>query len=99
MDVIYRPKTGFGAPLRRWMRNELRPLLGDLLSSDSLTRRGIFDADAVHRLMRRNERGEEDAAYTLLSLMSIEIWCRTFIDRPLAACPPEAMAAQAGNLM
>ena len=26
MDVIYRPKTGFGAPLRRWMRGELRPL-------------------------------------------------------------------------
>jgi asparagine synthase (glutamine-hydrolysing) len=98
MDVIYRPKTGFGAPLRRWMRGELRPLLGDLLSSDSVTRRGIFDAAAVHRFMRRNELGEEGAAYTLLSLMSIEIWCRKFIDgSPVAANPPEAVAAEAGN--
>src|SRR5712671_1577530 len=23
-DVIYRPKTGFGAPLRRWIRNEMK---------------------------------------------------------------------------
>jgi asparagine synthase (glutamine-hydrolysing) len=99
-DVIYRPKTGFGAPLRRWVRGELRPLLGDLLSSDSLTRRGIFDAGAVHQLIQRNERGEEDAAYTLLSLMSIEIWCRTFVDGSLAAAsPPEAVGAHAGNRM
>ena len=78
-DVIYRPKTGFGAPLRRWMRGALRPLLADMLSTESLTRRGIFDAAAVHRLIDRNERGEIDAAYTLLSVMSIEIWCRKFI--------------------
>jgi len=99
MDVIYRPKTGFGAPLRRWMRGELRPLLGDLLSSDSLTRRGIFDADAVHQLIRRNEEGKEDVAYTLLSLMSIEIWCRTFIDGPPAGSPPVATPARAESLI
>ena len=23
-EIIYRPKTGFGAPLRRWIRNDLR---------------------------------------------------------------------------
>ena len=39
-DVIYRPKTGFGAPLRRWLRHELRPLVDDVLSAESLTRRG-----------------------------------------------------------
>ena len=27
-DIIYRPKTGFGAPLRRWMRVELKDLFG-----------------------------------------------------------------------
>jgi len=79
-DVIYRPKTGFGAPLRRWMRNELRPLLGDLLSADSLKRRGLFEPAAVQRLIARNDCGKVDAAYTLLSLLSIEIWCRAYLD-------------------
>ena len=81
-DVIYRPKSGFGAPLRRWMRGELRPLLGELLSADSLRRRGFFEPSAVHRLIQRNDSGEVDGAYTLLSLLSIEIWCRRFIDGP-----------------
>jgi asparagine synthase (glutamine-hydrolysing) len=92
MDIIYRPKTGFGGPLRRWMRGELRPLVADVLSHESLTRRGIFDPTAVHRLIQRNERGTIDAAYTLLSLMSVEIWCRKFIDAPPWADSPKVPA-------
>jgi asparagine synthase (glutamine-hydrolysing) len=79
-DIIHRPKTGFGAPLRRWMQGGLRPLMADLLSAQSLAARGLFEPAAVERLAQRNARGEVDAAYTLLSLMSIEIWCRKFLD-------------------
>ena len=79
-DVIYRPKSGFGAPLRRWMRHELRELLGDVLSTDSLKRRGLFEPSAVQRLIAANDAGTVDAAYTLLSLLCIEIWCRRFVD-------------------
>jgi asparagine synthase (glutamine-hydrolysing) len=80
-DLIYRPKTGFGAPLRRWMRVELRELLGDLLSSQSLEQRGLFEPRAVQQLIAMNDTGKIDASYTLLSLLCIEIWCREFIDR------------------
>ncbi|MDQ2668596.1 MAG: asparagine synthase C-terminal domain-containing protein, partial [Gemmatimonadota bacterium] len=80
-DVIYRPKSGFGAPLRQWMRNELRPLMSDVLSPDSLRRRGLFEPAAVQDLMAQNHTGKADAAYTLLSLMNIEIWCRTYVDQ------------------
>jgi asparagine synthase (glutamine-hydrolysing) len=79
-DVIYRPKSGFGAPLRRWMLHELRPLLADLLGPDSLRRRGLFDPTAVQALIDANHAGRIDANYTLLSLLSIEMWCRRFID-------------------
>ena len=80
-DIIYRPKTGFGAPLRHWMRKELRPLLGDLLSVAALKRRGLFDPMAVQRLIVANDAGKVDASYTLLSLLCMEIWCRSFLDR------------------
>ena len=81
-EVIYRPKTGFGAPLRRWMRDDLRSILGDVLSLDSLRRRGLFDPSAVQNLIAANDLGKVDAGYTLLSLMCIEIWCRKYIDMP-----------------
>ncbi len=79
-EVIYRPKTGFGAPLRRWMRFDLRELLGDLLSTASLKRRGLFEPSAVQRLIATNDAGKIDASYILLSLLCIEIWCRRYID-------------------
>lgn len=82
-DVIYRPKTGFGAPLRRWMRQELRELLGDLLSEESLMRRGLFDPVKVQRMIAANDAGRIDASYTLLSLLCIEIWCRRFVDQQI----------------
>lgn len=81
-DAIYRKKSGFGAPLRRWMRFELRELLCDVLSEASLLKRGIFEPLAVQRLIAANDAGDVDASYTLLSLLSIEIWCRHFIDTP-----------------
>ena len=79
-EVIYRPKSGFGAPLRRWMRFELRELLGDVLGEASLRRRGLFEPVAVQRLIAANDFGRVDAGYTLLSLLCIELWCRRFLD-------------------
>lgn len=79
-EVIYRPKTGFGAPLRHWLRHELRELVDDMLSADTLLRRGLFDPKAVANLIADDRAGRVDAAYTILGLMCIEIWCRKFMD-------------------
>jgi asparagine synthase (glutamine-hydrolysing) len=79
-DVIYRPKSGFGAPLRRWLREELRDQVEDTLSSKSLARRNLFDASAVRRLVDLDRAGRIDGAYTIFALMSMELWCRRFID-------------------
>ncbi|HEX6588859.1 MAG TPA: asparagine synthase (glutamine-hydrolyzing) [Longimicrobiales bacterium] len=87
-DVIYRSKSGFGAPLRRWMRHELRELVADLLGEESLRRRGLFEPVAVQRMIEDNRSGRVDASYTLLSLLCIEIWCRNFIDRRVPSTPP-----------
>ena len=80
-SVIYRPKTGFGVPLRRWLKDDLRALLGDLLSVDSIKKRGIFSPISVQKLISDNDNGKIDASYTILSLLCIEIWCRAYIDK------------------
>tara|TARA_B110000008_G_C16970330_1_gene563664 strand:+ start:507 stop:2399 length:1893 start_codon:yes stop_codon:yes gene_type:complete len=80
-SIIYRPKTGFGVPLRRWINKELNELLRDLLSSASIKNRGIFSAQSVEKLLMDNHSGKIDASYTILSLLCIEIWCRAYIDK------------------
>jgi asparagine synthase (glutamine-hydrolysing) len=79
-DVIYRPKTGFGVPLRAWLRGPLKAMTRDLLSTATLRARCLFDPVAVSQLLAENEMGKADHAYTILSLMSIELWCRAFVD-------------------
>jgi asparagine synthase (glutamine-hydrolysing) len=80
-DVIYRAKSGFGVPLRRWLRQELRLMVEDTLNESSLRRRGIFEPVAVRRLIELDAEGRLDGSYTIFALMCIELWFRHFIDR------------------
>ena len=80
-DIIYRSKSGFGAPVRKWMRNDLREMIGEYLSVKSIENRGFFNAKSVQALISRNDSGQVDASYTILSLLCLEIWCRQFIDQ------------------
>lgn len=79
-EIIYRPKTGFGAPVRQWLRGPWKPLVLELLSESSLRNRGLYDFNAVQQLIRLDEQGKVDGTYTLLSLLCIELWCRQFVD-------------------
>jgi len=87
-EIIYRPKTGFGAPLRNWLTCELSDYVADLLGHRSLSARGLFDSERVRRLVKSNKEGRIDASYTIFSLMCIEIWCRQHLDlAPIVANP------------
>ena len=80
-EIIYRPKTGFGVPLRAWLRGPLKGAFRDILSPDSLRRRGWLNSDAVGRLLADNLSGGVDAAYPLFALLCIELWAQMFLDQ------------------
>ena len=79
-EILDRSKKGFGVPLNRWFRGPLRPLVRELLLSDSCRKRGIFNEAYLNRLITRQEQGRS-LDYHMWTLMSFELWCRTFLDR------------------
>ncbi len=79
-EVIYRPKTAFGAPLRRWVQNDLRSSIDCLLAPEVIAARGIFSPTEVSRLIAADRDGRIDGSYSIFSLLCIEIWCKLFID-------------------
>jgi len=79
-EVIARPKTGFGVPLRDWLRGPLRPLADDVLSDPALRARGLFDPEALAELRRQDAAGAVDGAYPILACLMVELWCRIFVD-------------------
>ena len=79
-EVIYRPKTGFGAPVRDWILNDMDDLINDFLSKETINKRGIFNFDKVANLIEDNKKGVIDASYSIWSLLAIESWMRQFYD-------------------
>ncbi|MBM5828302.1 MAG: asparagine synthetase B, partial [Cyanobacteria bacterium M_surface_7_m2_040] len=73
-EVIHRPKTGFGAPLRRWLQHDLQVLVADTLSPARLVTGGLFHPSAVQQLLDDQRSGRRDASYTIWSLLCIALW-------------------------
>lgn len=81
-EIVHRPKAPFNAPLRAWMRGPLAPMVDDLLSETSLKRRGFYAPAAVRALIDQDRRGQEDHGMVLWTLLTTELWFRTFFDSP-----------------
>ena len=82
-EIVHRPKAPFNAPLRAWMRGPLAPMVDELLSENSLRSRGFYEPAAARRLIDVDRRGIEDNAMVIWTMLTTELWFRTFIDRKL----------------
>ncbi|HEV7746961.1 MAG TPA: asparagine synthase (glutamine-hydrolyzing) [Pyrinomonadaceae bacterium] len=80
-DVVWRKKAGFGAPIRSWLRGALRPLVDDLLSEETVRRRGLFRPEEIKRIIDLNLSGREDLNLQVFQLLNLELWQRRFIDK------------------
>lgn len=79
-EIIYRKKSGFGAPVRQWITKDLDGMIEERLSVQQLNHRGIFNPSVVWELIKNNKQGKIDASYTVWSLMAIESWMKQFVD-------------------
>jgi asparagine synthase (glutamine-hydrolysing) len=93
-EIVDRRKAGFGAPLRGWLANELRPLVDDLLSPAAVRRRGLFRPEAVGQLVTDFRSGRRDTAYQLWQLLTLELWHGAFLDSGSRARPAALAAAR-----
>jgi asparagine synthase (glutamine-hydrolysing) len=89
-----RAKMGFGVPLDHWFRNELRPLLEDVLLSKQALERGLFQSSVVRGLVDEHVRGAWDHSYRLWSLLVLELWQRTFLDGAVPWQEPRRQSRQ-----
>ena len=78
-QILQRKKQGFFMPVRSWMLNDLEPIVSEALSSDSVSRRGIFDPGVVNGLRNDFENGRE-SYMKVWALLMLELWQREFID-------------------
>ncbi|MET0344687.1 MAG: asparagine synthase (glutamine-hydrolyzing) [Casimicrobiaceae bacterium] len=80
-SILERKKRGFGTPMGAWLKGDLKPLLRDVLSQETVAARGWFRPAEVSRLIAAHESNAEDGTDRLLALMNLEIWARIYLDR------------------
>jgi asparagine synthase (glutamine-hydrolysing) len=92
-SIVDRPKHGFDAPVARWLRGPLEPLVDDLLNDGRLRNRGLFDSSAVARLWSEHRTGTHDHRHRLWNLVMLELWFRQFVDATGRTTAPAVVAA------
>jgi asparagine synthase (glutamine-hydrolysing) len=73
-ELLDRPKMGFGIPVNRWLRNELRPLLSEYLNEERIRREKYLAPEGVARVVREHLSGRRDHQYRLWSLLVFAMW-------------------------
>jgi asparagine synthase (glutamine-hydrolysing) len=74
--VLSRAKFGFRIPLARWLREDLREMVQDLLSESAIRRRGIVKPEYARWVIREHASGRRNLADSLYALLVLELWLR-----------------------
>jgi asparagine synthase (glutamine-hydrolysing) len=79
-EVIYRRKMGFGVPIGKWFRGEMKDFVRDSLLSPNALRRGIVRPEVIERHVNEHISGTRDHSFQVWTLLMLELWFERFID-------------------
>jgi asparagine synthase (glutamine-hydrolysing) len=79
--IIDRPKAGFGAPYRHWLKYDLAPLWEDVSDTAVIRRRGWFSPAALGQIREQSQSGRADYYMLQWAILTLELWAREFLDR------------------
>lgn len=77
--ILSRPKQGFGVPIGKWFKHELRDMLHDTFSPSYLVREGILRETTIQRILHEHQTGTVNHHHRLWVLLNLELWYRMFI--------------------
>ena len=76
--MVYRSKTGFGAPVNELIKKEFKNLILKDLSKKNIEKDGIFNFSFIEKMVIDNYKNKTDYSYNILSLLSIQSWLKQF---------------------
>jgi asparagine synthase (glutamine-hydrolysing) len=89
-SILNRPKMGFPVPFAGWTRGPWNAVAREILLDRRSRERGIIDPQAVDALLRDHAAGRTEGGDRIWSLVNLELWHRTFIDKEGVQTLPHA---------
>jgi asparagine synthase (glutamine-hydrolysing) len=80
-EILERQKMGFPVPFSSWLRTELKDWVRGVLLDSAAVGRGYFSRSGIENLLRRDSEMEGiGMSKEILSLVSLELWHRSFLE-------------------
>jgi asparagine synthase (glutamine-hydrolysing) len=79
-EILSRRKMGFPVPMGAWLRGHYRHVLDEFVLGHRALARGLFDEQALRRLVASHVSGEANHSERLWSLINLEMWQRMQFD-------------------
>jgi asparagine synthase (glutamine-hydrolysing) len=78
--ILTRKKSRFFVPIDSWFESGLIELAKNILSEETIKKRGIFDYTYVDKAFKGYKESKLYFSRQIWSLVNFEIWCRTYLD-------------------
>lgn len=79
-EVIYRRKMGFGVPIGKWLRGEMKDFMKENLLSERFAKRGLFQQNKIAEIIQQHCDQKNDYSTQIWTLLMLELWFQRFID-------------------
>jgi asparagine synthase (glutamine-hydrolysing) len=79
-EILTRTKTGFPVPYERWIRNDFRDPIRDILTDRRTVQRGYFRRQTIESLLEQNSP-QCNYSKEIFSLVVLELWHRIFAEQ------------------
>lgn len=78
-EIMERPKMGFGIPIEAWLRAELKDLVSEYLSEQSLQQHGLFNTEEALKPVREFFAGRTEKHLKVWYLLMFQMWYKQWI--------------------
>jgi len=75
-EILYRKKMGFGVPLARWFRNELKDMAYDAIFANQSD--PFFQKSTIQHIWNQHQKGYRDRSTELWTVFMFKLWQRQF---------------------
>ena len=74
LNLIERPKMGFGIPLAEWLRTSLKDFTNDQLEHSKIKHDGYLDSDIVNQTWQEHQTGKRNWEHKIWAIIMFQSW-------------------------
>lgn len=85
--IFRQRKQGFTIPISSWIKGKLKVHVKNILLSNSLAQRGLFEKKCLKWMLKEHSKGKQELGHRIWSIVIFEIWARLYLDEKITSKP------------